>query len=833
MRIPLSWLRDHVDVPAGITAEELEKALVGAGLEVEELTELGASVQGRLVVGKVMSIEELTEFKKPIRYCMVDVGEAEPTSVICGARNFTEGDHVVVIRPGGVLPGGFEITSRKTYGRLSHGMICSARELGLGEDHDGIIVLADGTPGQDARPLVGMDEVIIELAITPDRGYCFSVRGIARELAHALGVSFRDPGLAPAPAASGDAYPVKVTDAQGCDRFATRRVRGVDSAAASPTWLTTRLTQAGVRPISLAVDITNYVMLDLGQPMHAFDTQQLTGALLVRRAVAGEKLTTLDSVDRVLDPEDLVICDSGLDSPTAGVGMGRVISLAAVMGGATTEVSATTTDILFEAAHWDSVSVARTARRHKLSSEASKRFERGVDPALQLVALDRAVALLVQFGDGVADDAVGDINTVGPRSPIVTSVDLPSRVAGVEYPPARVAELLGVVGCGVDSSGDVLSVLPPTWRPDLTDPADLVEEVIRLDGYDRVLSVLPSAPPGGRGLTTGQRRRRTVGRTLAEAGYVEVLTYPFVSPEFVETFGLPADDERAKAVELLNPISDTEPLMRTTMLPTLLACLVRNLGRGNRDVALFELGRVFLKADGMTANSPMLPVERRPTDTDLDTVDALLPNQPWRVATVQTGYIEPDGWWGAGREGNWGDAVEAARMVADSAGVTVEARAARYAPWHPGRCAALYAGDVLIGHAGELHPAVCEALGLPKRTCAMEMELDALPDPRVVEAPMVSPYPPALIDVALVVQEPVPAAEVGMALSDGAGPLAESIRLFDVFTGEQVGEGQKSLAYKLTLRAGDRTLTGEESLAVRDSAVAEAARRHRSALRGA
>ncbi|MEV6527516.1 phenylalanine--tRNA ligase subunit beta [Longispora sp. NPDC051575] len=835
MRISLSWLREHADIPAGITADELEKALVSVGLEVEELSDLGAAVQGPLVVARVLSIEELTEFKKPIRYCMVDVGEAEPTSIVCGARNFAEGDLVVVIRPGGVLPGDFAVGARKTYGRMSHGMICSARELGLGDDHDGIIVLSPDLAdriGQDARPVVGLDEVVVELAITPDRGYCFSARGIARELAGALGVDFRDPGLAKAPGGRGEPVSVTVRDTVGCDRFGTRVVRGVDPTRPSPGWLTTRLVHAGVRPISLAVDITNYVMMDLGQPMHAFDADSVRGGLVVRRAMPGETLVTLDGVTRKLDAEDLVIADSGLPSPLAGDSAGGVVSLAAIMGGASTEVSDATVNVLFEAAHWDPVTVARAARRHKLPSEASKRFERGVDPQLPLVAIERAVSLLVEYGGGVPDEAIGDVDHLLPRAPITMAADLPNRVSGVDYTRAAVVRLLEQVGCAVEDNS-ALRVVPPSWRPDLTDPADLTEEVVRLHGYDQVASVLPSAPPGGRGLSAEQRRRRSVGRTLAEAGYVEVQNYPFVGADFAEAFGLDADDPRRSAVALRNPISDEEPLMRTTLLPPLLAALTRNLGRGNRDLALFEVGRVFHPSAAAGRPSPELGVGARPSAEELAAVDALLPAQPWRVAAVLSGEVEPTGWWGKGRAGNWADAVEAARIVADAAGAPVTVRAAQYAPWHPGRCAALYVGDTLVGHAGELHPAVCAALELPKRTCAMELELDALPLPGAPGAPTVSTYPPALIDVALVVENAVPAADLGEALTAGAGELLESLRLFDVFEGEQLGEGRKSLAYKLTLRALDRTLTGEESVAVRDAAVAEAVRRHGAVLRGA
>jgi phenylalanyl-tRNA synthetase beta chain len=837
VRVSLSWLREYVELPANVSGVDLDRALVSLGIEVESVDDLASSVVGDLVVGRVVEIEELSGFKKPIRFCRVDVGDVngtgEPQEIVCGATNFAVGDLVVVILPGGVLPGGFSIGARKTYGHNSNGMICSARELGISDEHAGIIVLPPDTPaapGSDARPVVGLDEIVLDLKVTPDRGYAMSVRGIARELSHAFGTAFRDPGLGPAPAATAEpVYPVDVRDPIGCDRFAARVVRGIDPTAPSPEWMRRRLTVAGVRTISLAVDITNYVMLELGQPMHAFDLDRLQGPLVVRRAHAGERLTTLDGLARVLDTEDMVICDAGLNAD--GVGEGRAISLAAVMGGETSEVVVGTVNILFEAAHWDPVMVGRTARRHKLFSEAAKRWERGVDPALPLVALERAVSLLEEHGGGTVDGRVLDIDTVVAPASIKLPVDKPSRVAGVPYSPARVTALLKEIGCAVKGKAPTFTVIPPTWRPDLTDPADLVEEVVRLDGYDAVPSVLPLAPAGN-GLTPQQRRRRSVGRTLAEAGYVEVLSYPFVSPAAADALGLSADDPRRDAVRLANPLSAEEPLMRTSLLPPLLATLRRNLGRGARDLGLYEQGLVFHPVAG-AGTPPAMSVDRRPTDAEFAAANAVLPHQPWHVAAVLAGEFEPTGWWGSGRRAGWADAVEAARVVCSAAGVPAATRAASYEPWHPGRCAEIVVDGSVVGHAGELHPAVCAALDLPKRTCAMEVNLDALALPGVTAAPVVSTFPPALIDVALVVDAGVPAARVEAALVDGAGELLEEVRLFDVFVGAQVGEGRKSLAYKLMFRALDRTLTADEAVAARDAAVAAAATQVGAALRGA
>ncbi len=825
MKTSLSWLREYVDLPAGLTATELDDALTNLGMEVESIVDQAATITGDLVVGRVLEVEELTGFKKPIRFNLVDVGRAEPQEIVCGARNYAAGDLVVVILPGGELPGGFQVGARKTYGRMSAGMICSARELGLGDDHTGIIVLPPdaAAPGADARPVVGLDDVLVEVEITPDRGYEMSLRGLARELSYAFSAAYTDPGAVAAPGATAaPPHPVTVEDTVGCDRFSARVVRGIDPCAPSPSWMQKRLVAAGIRTISLPVDITNYLMLELGQPMHVFDLQRLSGGLVVRRARPGEKLTTLDGVARVLDAEDMVICDD--TGP---------ISLAAVMGGETSEWQPDTVDVLLEAAHWDAVMVGRTARRHKLFSEAAKRWERGVDPQLTLVALERAVRILTEHAGGTVDERVLDIDHVVPPAPIPLDPALPGRVIGLSYPAEQVTGLLAQVGCTVTGVAP-LEVTPPSWRPDLVAPIDLVEEVARLGGYNDIPSLLPPAR-GGSGLTAGQRRRRTVGRALAENGYVEVLSYPFVAPSTADALGYEVDDPRRSAVRLTNPLSEEEPLLRTSLLPPLLATLRRNLGRGHRDLALFEIGTVFLPRPATTA-PPAMGVDGRPSDADWSAANAMVPAQPWHLAAVLTGAAEPSGWWGEGRPAVWADAVEAARIALAAAGLTadrVTVSAAEIAPWHPGRCAAIAVDGTVVGHAGELHPAVISALELPKRTVAMELDLDAVPAPPVTQAKRISTFPPALIDVALVLDRTVPAASVEAALVTGAGSLLEAVALFDVYESDQVGEGKRSLAYKLTFRAPDRTLTSEEALAARDAAVASVASQFGATLRGA
>ncbi|MFI7139937.1 phenylalanine--tRNA ligase subunit beta [Streptomyces massasporeus] len=849
MRVPLSWLREYVDLPETETGRDVQAKLISAGLEVESVEQLGADLKGPLVVGQVATIEELTDFKKPIRFCTVDVGQAngtgEPQEIICGARNFAVGDKVVVALPGAVLPGDFQIAERKTYGRMSRGMICSSDELNMGDDGTkGIIVLPPETEiGKDAVELLELVDEVLDIAVTPDRGYCLSLRGVARETAIAYGLPLRDPALIDVPGPNAYGYPVRISDPIGCDRFTARTVTGLSAEARSPIWLQRRLQKVGMRPISLAVDVTNYVMMELGQPLHAYDRGLVQGTIGVRRAEAGEKLTTLDGVERTLDAEDLVITDDRGPIGLAGVMGGANTEIAdhpraldsARAGGTPDNVENATADVVIEAAHFDAVSIARTARRHKLSSEASRRFERGVDPQAAAAAAQRTVDLLVLLAGGTAEAGVTEVLAPSAPRTITIPADHPDKVAGVAYGRETVVRRLQEVGCDVYGQ-DELIVTVPSWRPDLTDPNDLAEEVIRLEGYENLPSTLPK-PPAGLGLTDRQRLHRRVGRALAGAGYVEALNYPFIGEQVFDQLGLEADDPARRVVKLSNPLSDEEPALRTSLLPGLLAALRRNDGRGSHDLALFESGLVFRPREEQRVAS-VLPVDGRPTDEELAELNAALPDQPRHIAVVLTGAREQAGWWGKGRPADWADAVEAARTVAHEAGAELVIRKGQYGPWHPGRCAELAVtvdgAERIVGHAGELHPRVVKALGLPTRTCAMELDLDAVEtagDPTAT-APRISTFPVATQDVALVVDAFVPAVDVEAALRDGAGELLESIRLFDVYeNAEQLGEGRKSLAYALRFRAADRTLTVDEASAARDAAVALAGERVGAELR--
>ncbi len=823
MKAPLSWIREYAALPDDVTADDLAARLTALGLKLEALERPGHDLTGPLVVGRVLTMEpEPQKNGKTINWCTVDVGAAngtgEPQGIVCGAHNFAVGDLVVVVLPGGVLPGGFEIAARKTYGHVSAGMICSATELGLPESAlgsaDGIVVLpADaGEPGDDVLGLLDLLDEVLELEVNPDRAYALSLRGVAREAALGFGVALHDPAEREVPPADGDGPAVAIEDPDGCPVFVARTVSGFNPTAPTPDWMVRRLALVGQRSISLAVDVTNYVMFELGRPIHGYDADKLTGTVGVRRARAGERLTTLDGTDRALSPEDLVVTDDS-----------GIIGLGGVMGGRTTEMSETTTRVLVESAHWDAPSMFRTGRRHKLTSEAGRRNERGVDPEVCEAAADRVATLLAELGGGTVDPGVTVVGGPPPRRTVTIPLDLPARVTGMDIASHTTVAHLEAVGCTVEAGTDTLTAELPSWRPDLADPFDLVEEVARVVGYEHVPSVLPPAP-SGRGLTAAQALRRRVGRTLAGEGYVEVLTFPFIGEADLDRLGLPADDPRRTTLRLANPLSAEEPLMTTTLLPGVLRTVARNVGRGQGDVALFEVAQVT-RPRGVGA--PILGVDRRPDTAEWEALEAAVPEQPLHLALAVGGERDRSGWWGEGRAATWADAVETARVVARSLGLELTVRNAARAPWHPGRCAELLVDGASVGHAGELHPRVCRDLGVPARTAVAEIDLDALLVRAVpARAPEFSSFPVAKEDVALVVDADLPAAVLAATLREGAGPLLESVRLFDVWTGPPVPEGRRSLAFALRFRSPERTLTEQDTAAAREAAVALATQRH-------
>ena len=819
MKIPLSWLKEFVTLPAKITSEQISQAFVKVGFEIESIEEQGADLKGPLVVGKVLSIEELSEHKKPIRFVGLDVGEKKTRYVICGARNFKVNDLVVVALPGALLPGDFKISARETYGKISDGMICSAKEIGISDEHAGIIVLQEGKIGQDAIDLLDVRDVIFDVSVNPDRGYAMSVRGLARELAGSLQVKYVDPAdpkIAKKFGKNSDpkAVSVKIEDKSGADQIYIRTLDQVNVKKNTPLWMQRRIEKCGMRSISLAVDITNYVMLELGQPLHAFDAQYIMGGLRVVRAGKFTKLTTLDKVDRKLDPDNLLIADA--KTPLA---------LAGTMGGLTSEVSNMTTKIAIEAAHFDPLSISRNSRSHNLSSEASRRMERNTDPALAEIASARATQLLIDLADAkyVGTSQAG--LPIKNRKVKISQTQI-SKYLGFPYTAKQVKSALLLIGCKVAGSGDLLTVEVPTWRPDLINFADFAEEIARLNSYDLIPATLPTGKGGAR-LNYMQYRKRAVAISLANQGFTEVINYPFVSQEMVDLLGFTGD--RAKSFKIANPMSEEFPLLRTHLLPGLLTTAVRNIGRGSKNLAIFEIGTIFRNTTPLgKALNP--GVSKRPSEKVIKDIYDGVPKQMLFVGAVVTGEKVLSDWQGSGSKFNWSDAIAKAQEIIESTGNDCEILSSDLAPWHPGRCAELRVNGKPIAHAGELHPRVITALNLPERSCAFAVILSELPSAGVTKAPAIWSFPAVVQDVALVVESKISAADLTAAIKQGAGPLLESIVLFDRY--DQIAGNKVSLAFTLTFRASDRTLTSDEVALYRDQAIAQAAKSVGAVLRG-
>ena len=840
MRVPLSWLREYVELAADATPEDVLAALVTVGFEEEDVHRF--EISGPVVVGQVLSIEpEPQSNGKTINWCQVDVGSEHGgvRGIVCGAHNFIVGDKVIVTLPGAVLPGPFPIAARKTYGHVSDGMIASARELGLGDEHNGILVLSDlgidAPVGADAIALLGLDDVAVEINVTPDRGYAFSLRGVAREYAHATGAAFRDPAerdfaeLQPGSghtAAVDDQAPVRGN--VGASEFVTRVVRDVDPSRPTPPWMIARLSLAGMRSLGVLIDITNYVMLELGQPLHGYDLDKLTGGITVRRATPGEKMTTLDGVERDLHVEDLLITDES-----------GPIGLAGVMGGGTTEMGDTTKNVLIEAAIFDPTTIARTARRHKLPSEASKRFERGVDPLIPFVAARRAADLMVELAGGTLTEEGGALFA----EIFVAEIELPrgfvQGLIGVDYTDDEITGALTTIGAEVSpSTGSGTegesgwTVIPPTWRPDLTDKWTLAEEVARIHGLDRIPSVLPT-PPSGRGLTAHQQGRRRVANALAAAGFVETPAFPFTTEAQNDLHGS-ASGEHLPSIRLANPLDGQMPFLRRSLIPGLLQTAHRNISRGLTDLAIFETGVVFLPEPGVEYGTDEVPpLGARPSDETLAELDASIPPQHRHVAGLLTGNIAPRQPGRPAEPTGLVEALDAVRVVAAAAGVDIDVVQTERAALHPGRTGSLLVAGEAVGYVGELHPAVAEDADLPGRAIVFELDLDrilTLAGGRVVAASL-STFPAATQDVSLTLSADVPAADVRAALAEGAGALLESVRLVDDYRGEGVAEGSKSLTFALRFRADDRTLTAAEASEAKLAGVAVAAERFGAAIR--
>jgi phenylalanyl-tRNA synthetase beta chain len=820
MRVPYSWLREYCD--PGIGPGELAERLAMTGTEVERVGTIGPPSAEGFVVGKVLSAEPHPNADR-LRVCTVDTGDGERT-IVCGAPNVAAGQTVPVALPGAVLPGGHKIGKAKLRGVESLGMICASSELELGEGPPGIMVLEDDglAPGTPLAEVLPIAEPVLELEVTPNRVDCFGVYGVAREV-HAISAA----PLAPEPwaedaAARGegdvnDLASVTVEVPELCPRFTARVFTDV-TIAPSPAWLQARLTAAGQRPINNVVDITNYVMLLTAQPLHAFDLDKVPdGALTVRAAADGEKMVTLDDVERTFDAETVLVCDSNGPSGIAGI-----------MGGQVSEVSAQTTSVLLEVATWNGTNILRTSRMLSLRSEASSRFEKQLHPELCMRAQRIASRLIVELCGaklvpGTIDVAAG---IPEPRQLILRG-DRVEGLLGMAIEQADQIAYLERLGFGAESAGDDLEVtVPPDRHYDVTREVDLIEEVGRVHGLDRHLpSTLPAVAGRVGGLTREQRLRRRAEDAMRDLGFDEVVGWSFTDPGEPERLRIPADDPRANGVVLSNPLSEDQSVMRTTVLGSLLDVAQSNLARGADRVALCESGRVYL----LDATSPQKPVLNT-GNGGLGVLAGEFPGErpapygePHRIGALAVGPLAAKSWRGGGEPADFFALKGTLEGLAGQLGVELSAEPAEEPFLHPGRSARVDVAGRPAGWVGELHPLVCRAWDL-EAAVAFEIDLAAL----VAASPAgdevfedVTTFPAVYQDLAVVVPSEVAAARLREAVLSAAGELLHAAEVFDLYEGEQLGEGKKSIALRLEFRAADRTLTDDEVVAQRAAIEAE------------
>jgi phenylalanyl-tRNA synthetase beta chain len=812
MRAPLSWIRDFTPGIDRASVPDLVAALNQLGLEVEGVEQPGAGIEG-VITAQVLNVERHPNADK---LSLVDITTGDGmTRVVCGAPNVVTGMVVPYAPSGATLPtpdgGTFTLERRKIRGEVSDGMLCSARELGLGEDHSGILGLETGIElGADVRDVLGLDDVIFDLAITPNRPDAMCIVGVARELAAHFSLDFELPDpIALADASVRSDISVVVEDESRCPRYLARVARV--TMGDSPAWMAQRLVKAGMRPISNVVDVTNYVLLERNQPLHAFDLSRLAGpGIVVRVADEGESMTTLDGVERTLTGADLLICDAER-TPQA---------IAGIMGGSTSEVSGTTTEILLESAYFERMGIARSSKRLKLRSESSARFERGIDPDAIAVNAERAMELLVAVaGAQVAPDACDVHPAPVERTRIRVRASRVNAVLGTDLDAEDVWDSLAPLGIELSSSdvdgaaADELVAVVPSFRPDLEREIDLVEEVARRIGFDRIGRTLPDTHGQVGMLTARQHERRLVADALVGVGLSEAITLSLVSPADLERAGAPLD----RVVRATNPLRAEESVLRTAVLPGLLRAVAGNRAQGLADVALFEMGRVFVTS-----------LERRRA------CDSPLPDEPEHLALAVAGQVrrrpvEDD------RPVDVYDAVDAVRVVLDALGI-VDATfvPASLAGYRAGRAARVVIAGTDAGTVGEVGSEVLAALGLEAPGVAAQRVVDVLLDAPRRDRAFLAPsrFPASSVDLAFVLADTVAAGDVLATLDAAVGDELEDVRLFDVFSSDAFGPGRRSLAFALRFRVADRTLTDADVAALRQRAIDAVVTTHQAELRG-
>jgi phenylalanyl-tRNA synthetase beta chain len=800
MRVPLSWLREYCD--PGMDPAALADRLVMTGTEVERLETIGpASLEG-FVVGKVLEREQHPNADR-LSVCRVDTGDGERT-IVCGAPNLDAGQTVAVVLPGATMPGGMKIRKAKLRGVPSEGMILSAAELEIAEEADGIMVLDDGpAPGTALSEVLPLGEPVLEIEVTPNRSDCFGVHGVAREVHAITGAPLgADPWSEDAPAEGegevSDYGSVTVEVPELCPRFTARVFTDVE-VGPSPLWLQARLAAAGQRPINNVVDITNYVMLLTAQPLHAFDLDKVPdGELIVRTASDGEKMTTLDDVERSFDAETVLVCDREGPSGIAGI-----------MGGRRSEVSAGTTRVLLEVANWNGTNILRTSRMLGLRSEASARFEKGLHPALCMRAQRIASRLLVELcGAKLVPGTIDVAGEIPEPHRLRLRASRVEGLLGMEISQGDQKDYLERLGFEAEADGEDLEVVvPPDRHYDVTREADLIEEVARVHGLDEHLpTTLPSTGGAVGGLSREQRLRRRAEGALRDLGFDQVVGWSFTDPGEAERLRIPADDPRAKPVLLANPLSEEQSAMRTTLLGSLLDVAARNVARGAGDLALFESARVYLDGEGEFAGDRPSPF-----------------SEPHRFAGIAVGSLTPRSWRGGGEAADFFAVKGTLEALAGQLGVQLGFAPAEEPFLHPGRAAAVSIDGAAVGWLGEVHPLVCRTRDLDG---AVAFELDAAP--LIAAATLgdesyedVTTFPAVYQDLAVVVPGDVSADQVRQAILAGGGELLGQAEVFDLYEGEQLGENRKSLALNLEFRAADRTLTDEEVAGLRDSIKAK------------
>ncbi len=772
MKIAMSWFNDYVDL-SDIPPKEFADAMTMSGSMVEGVESLGAEIEN-VVTGKILSVEK-HENADSLQVCMLDIG-GQMLQIVTGATNVGEGQIVPVATHGAKLAGGMSIKKGKLRGVVSEGMLCSHEELGITaaelgyEPEYGILILDGGTPvGVDIKEVFGLNDNVAEFEITSNRPDCQSVIGLAREAA----VTFGRPFSLPVPAAQGnkenvaDLARVDVLDQAYCPRYCARMIKNV-KIAPSPAWLVRRLQASGIRAINNIVDITNYVLLEYGQPMHAFDMRDVAGAhIIVRRARDGEMITTLDDQQRKLDASMLVIADGE-----------KAVAVAGVMGAQNSEVKPDTAVILFESANFDGASVRITAKKLGLRTEASSKYEKGIDPSLTEAAVNRACQLVEELGIG---EVVGGMIDVCGKLPPARSLTLrPEKInafLGAQIDTAFMIKTLNALGFGVDEAAMTVSV--PSYRADVESEADLAEEIVRIYGYNNIKSTLMAGEITKGGKNAGQKLEDKVKAAMAAQGLYEILTYTFTSPAVFDKLRFPADSPKRNVVSIQNPLGEENSIMRTTTLASMMEALERNYSQRNEAVKLFEIGRVYLPQPEQT-----------------------LPDEKNIVTLGMYGGVD------------FYDIKGMVEELFDSIGVKVYSftPAADQSAYHPGRCAMITIGSDRAGYVGQAHPDVCDAYGISEACYLAELSFDALSGAadNAKTYKKLPKYPAVSRDLALLADDAVLAGDIAQIIEKAAGKILDSIKLFDVYKGPQIPQGKKSMAYSVTLRAADRTLTDQE-----------------------